>query len=138
MVKRVKFVGIAVSDQDRALEFWTQKVGCQVATDQPMGDGQRWIELRIPGAQTGLALASSSGTRDSMIVPLTAGFADGLAIRSSASRTCEVTGEFADAGLMPSYTRRYPSSSRRAKASAWALTVALLSAGTPTRPRSRP
>ena len=61
MVKRVKFVGIAVSDQDRALEFWTRKVGCQVATDQPMGDGQRWIELRIPGAQTGLALFTPPG-----------------------------------------------------------------------------
>jgi catechol 2,3-dioxygenase-like lactoylglutathione lyase family enzyme len=62
MLKRVKFVGIAVSDQDRALEFWTRKMGCQVATDQPMGDGgQRWIELRIPGAQTGLALFTPPG-----------------------------------------------------------------------------
>jgi predicted enzyme related to lactoylglutathione lyase len=62
MLKRVKFVGIAVKDQDRALEFWTQKMGCQVATDQPMGDGQqRWIEIRIPGGQTGLALFTPPG-----------------------------------------------------------------------------
>jgi predicted enzyme related to lactoylglutathione lyase len=64
MVKRVKFVGIPVRDQDRALEFWTKKIGLQVATDQPMGDGQRWIELRIPGAQTGVALFTPPGHED--------------------------------------------------------------------------
>jgi catechol 2,3-dioxygenase-like lactoylglutathione lyase family enzyme len=61
MLKRIKFVGIAVGDQDRALEFWTKRIGFQVATDQPMGDGQRWIELKIPGGQTGLALFTPKG-----------------------------------------------------------------------------
>src|SRR5258708_17592020 len=56
MLKRVKFVGIPVRDQEKALVFWTKTFGLQVATDQPMGKGQRWIELKIPGAQTGLAL----------------------------------------------------------------------------------
>jgi len=61
MLKRVKFVGIAVRDQDKALAFWTQVMGFQVATDQPMGDGKRWIEVKIPGAQTGLALFTPPG-----------------------------------------------------------------------------
>jgi catechol 2,3-dioxygenase-like lactoylglutathione lyase family enzyme len=61
MLKRIKFVGIAVRDQDKALAFWTQKMGFQVATDQPMGNGQRWIELRIPGGQSGLALFTPPG-----------------------------------------------------------------------------
>jgi predicted enzyme related to lactoylglutathione lyase len=61
MLKRVKFVGIPVRDQDKALAFWTEKVGLQVATDQPMGGGQRWIELKIPGAQTGLVLFTPEG-----------------------------------------------------------------------------
>jgi len=65
MVKRVKFVGIHVRDQDRALAFWTQQVGFQVATDQPMGEGgQRWIELKIPGAQTGVVLFTPEGQED--------------------------------------------------------------------------
>ena len=38
-----------------------QKFGLQVATDQPMGNGQRWIELKIPGAQTGFALFTPDG-----------------------------------------------------------------------------
>src|SRR5690242_402784 len=61
MIKRIKFVGVPVKDQDRALEFWTKRIGLQIATDQPMGDGQRWIELKIPGAQTGLVLFTPPG-----------------------------------------------------------------------------
>src|SRR6266852_4364596 len=61
MMKKVKFVGIPVRDQDKALAFWTKKVGLQIATDQPMGPGQRWIELKVPGAQTGLVLFTPPG-----------------------------------------------------------------------------
>jgi len=64
MLKQVKFVSIPVRDQDKALAFWTNKVGLQVATDQPMGEGQRWIELKVPGAQTGLVLFTPPGHED--------------------------------------------------------------------------
>ena len=63
VISRVKFVGIPVSDQDRALAFWTDKIGLRVATDQPMG-AQRWIELLIPGAETGLVLFPPEGHED--------------------------------------------------------------------------
>jgi catechol 2,3-dioxygenase-like lactoylglutathione lyase family enzyme len=53
---RVKFVSIPVVDQDRALAFYTEKLGFRVATDQPFDDKQRWIELAIPGAETGVVL----------------------------------------------------------------------------------
>lgn len=49
MIRGVKIVSIPVSDQDRALEFYTDKLGFKVATDQPMGDGKRWIEAHHPG-----------------------------------------------------------------------------------------
>ncbi len=61
MIKMVKFVSIPVSDQDRALAFYTEKLGFKVATDQPMGEKQRWIELRIPGAQTAVVLFTPDG-----------------------------------------------------------------------------
>lgn len=64
MLKRIKFVGIPVRDQQRALEFWTRTLGLQVVTDQPMGDGGRWIELKILGAQTGIALYTPKGHED--------------------------------------------------------------------------
>lgn len=63
MIRQVKFVGIPVKDQDRALAFWTESMGCKVETDQPMGD-QRWIELRIPGAETRLVLFTPKGHED--------------------------------------------------------------------------
>ncbi len=50
MIKQVKFVSIPVKDQDKALDFYTKKLGFTVFTDQPMGPGQRWIELSIPGS----------------------------------------------------------------------------------------
>ena len=63
MIKQIKFVSIPTSDQDRALAFWTEKMGFKVLTDQPMGK-QRWIELSIPGAQTGVVLFTPEGQED--------------------------------------------------------------------------
>src|SRR3989441_8504725 len=60
-MKKIKFVSIPVRDQDQALKFWTEQVGFQVATDRPFGPGVRWIELKIPGAQTGLVLFTPPG-----------------------------------------------------------------------------
>lgn len=55
MLKQIKFLASPVTDQSRALEFYTKKVGLKVFTDQTMGK-MRWIELQIPGAQTMLVL----------------------------------------------------------------------------------
>ncbi len=63
MIKLLKFVGVPTRDQDRALAFWTEKVGFRVATDQPMA-AQRWIELAIPGADTGVVLFTPEGHED--------------------------------------------------------------------------
>jgi predicted enzyme related to lactoylglutathione lyase len=64
MIKRIKFLGIPVKDQDRALAFYTEKLGFRILTDQPMSDTQRWIELSIPGAQTGITLFTPEGHED--------------------------------------------------------------------------
>ena len=56
MIPHVKFVSIPTSDQDRALKFWTEVVGCRVLTDQPFDDTQRWIELRIGSSDTKIVL----------------------------------------------------------------------------------
>ena len=64
MIKRVKFIGIPVGDQERALEFYTQKLGFRILTDQQFTPTQRWIELAIPGAETGVALFTPEGQED--------------------------------------------------------------------------
>jgi catechol 2,3-dioxygenase-like lactoylglutathione lyase family enzyme len=61
MIKAVKFTSIPVRDQDRALRFYTEALGFQIATDQPFDERQRWIELRIPGAETRLVLFTPDG-----------------------------------------------------------------------------
>jgi len=61
MIKGVKFVSIPVRDQDRALEFYTKKLGMRVITDSPYDDTQRWIELGIPRADTRLVLFTAPG-----------------------------------------------------------------------------
>lgn len=61
MIKAVKFASIAVRDQDRSLEFFTKQLGFTLATDQPFSDTQRWIELRIPGAETRIVLFTPPG-----------------------------------------------------------------------------
>ena len=64
MIKAIKFTSIPVRDQNLALEFYTKKLGFQVLTDQPFDGQQRWIELRIPGAKTGVTLFTPQGQED--------------------------------------------------------------------------
>jgi predicted enzyme related to lactoylglutathione lyase len=56
MISHVKFVSIPTRDQDRALKFWTERVGFRVLTDQPFDEKQRWIELRIGSSDTRFVL----------------------------------------------------------------------------------
>jgi catechol 2,3-dioxygenase-like lactoylglutathione lyase family enzyme len=64
MIKRIKFASIPVSDQDRSLAFYTEKLGFKVITDQPFDSDQRWIELRIPGGETSVVLFTPDEHRD--------------------------------------------------------------------------
>ncbi|MGB9030237.1 MAG: VOC family protein [Acidobacteriaceae bacterium] len=64
MIKGIKFVGVPVRNQDAALKFWTEAVGMKVMTDQPFNEKQRWIEVKLPGAETGLALFTPDGHED--------------------------------------------------------------------------
>jgi len=61
MIRGIKFASIPVRDQDRALEFYTTKLGFRVVTDSPFNDRQRWIELGIPRADTRLVLFTAPG-----------------------------------------------------------------------------
>ena len=61
MITHLKFAGIPTRDQDRALAFYTEKLGFKVLTDQPMGPTQRWIELRIAASDTRVVLFTPDG-----------------------------------------------------------------------------
>jgi predicted enzyme related to lactoylglutathione lyase len=56
-ITQVGRVIVPVSDQDRALEFYTSVFGFEKRMDVPFGDGDRWIEVAPKGQQTSIALA---------------------------------------------------------------------------------
>jgi predicted enzyme related to lactoylglutathione lyase len=64
MITHLKFAGIPTRDQDRALAFYTEKLGFKVLTDQPMGPDQRWIELRVANSETRVVLFTPDGQQD--------------------------------------------------------------------------
>ncbi len=47
---------VPVSDQDRALDFYVNKLGFEKRTDMPFGNGDRWVEVAPPGGATTIAL----------------------------------------------------------------------------------
>jgi catechol 2,3-dioxygenase-like lactoylglutathione lyase family enzyme len=49
-------VMIPVSDQDKAIEFYVDKLGFEKRSDTPFGNGDRWVEVAPPGAATTVAL----------------------------------------------------------------------------------
>jgi catechol 2,3-dioxygenase-like lactoylglutathione lyase family enzyme len=47
---------VPVAGQDRALEFFTRKLGFEKRLDVPYGQGDRWLEVAPPGAATTLSI----------------------------------------------------------------------------------
>jgi predicted enzyme related to lactoylglutathione lyase len=47
---------VPVADQDRALQFYTDALGLETRADVPFGDGNRWIEVAPPGAESTIAI----------------------------------------------------------------------------------
>jgi len=58
-ITQVGTVIVPVSDQDRALGFWVDKLGFEKRLDGPFGDGDRWLEVAPPGGATTIALVAS-------------------------------------------------------------------------------
>jgi predicted enzyme related to lactoylglutathione lyase len=68
VITKARSVGIYVSDQDRALEFYRDKLGFEVHQDTPMGEmgppgdeQKRWIEVSPKGAETLVILYTPPG-----------------------------------------------------------------------------
>jgi predicted enzyme related to lactoylglutathione lyase len=56
-ITQVGRVVVPVSDQERALEFYTGVFGFEKRVDVPFGDDNRWIEVGPKGQQTSIALS---------------------------------------------------------------------------------
>src|SRR5215217_6106973 len=56
MTTRVLSVSAPVADQDAALKFYTQVLGCELRTDVEVWPGARMIEVVPPGSSVALVL----------------------------------------------------------------------------------
>ncbi len=55
-VTQVGTVIVPVSDQDKAIAFYTETLGFEKRLDVPMGDAMRWVEVAPAGAVTSIAI----------------------------------------------------------------------------------
>ncbi len=55
-ISHIGTVIVPVSDQDRAIAFYTEKLGFEKRADTPFGRGDRWVEVAPAGATTTIAL----------------------------------------------------------------------------------
>ncbi|MEA2294033.1 MAG: hypothetical protein QOE86_1672 [Solirubrobacteraceae bacterium] len=71
-VNKIATIVIPVSEQDRAIEFYVEKLGFEVRIDVPFGGGYRWVEVAPGDAVTTIALApppegTAAGNRETGI-----------------------------------------------------------------------
>jgi predicted enzyme related to lactoylglutathione lyase len=57
VISGVGKVVVAVDDQERAKDFWTNRIGFEVTADAPYGDGERWLEVAPPDRSIALVLS---------------------------------------------------------------------------------
>jgi predicted enzyme related to lactoylglutathione lyase len=55
----VSVVTVRVSNVDRAIGFYTKKLGWQKTMDAPMGPDMRWVTVSPPGGQAAFFLSKS-------------------------------------------------------------------------------
>jgi catechol 2,3-dioxygenase-like lactoylglutathione lyase family enzyme len=56
-VEKIATCIVPVADVDRAIEFYTAKLGFEKRIDVPFGGDYRWVEVAPEGAETTIALA---------------------------------------------------------------------------------
>jgi len=73
-ITQIATVIVPVSDQDRAIEFFVEKLGFEKRSDTPFGRGDRWVEVAPTGAASTIALMPPR-EGESVGIPTRVGFA---------------------------------------------------------------
>ncbi len=84
MFTKIATIGVGVSNQDKALDFYVNTLGFEKVADQPMSETERWLEVAPPGAQTHIML----GLRGGMGGDKT-GFTGYILLTDNIEATCE-------------------------------------------------
>jgi len=56
---RVQSISMQVADQDRALAFYVDVLGCQLRADVELWPGGRWVEVVPPGSEVSIILLTA-------------------------------------------------------------------------------
>ena len=59
MTIRLHLTSVFVDDQDEALRFYTEVLGFEPRTDEPIGNGERWLTVGAKGQDVELLLEPS-------------------------------------------------------------------------------
>jgi catechol 2,3-dioxygenase-like lactoylglutathione lyase family enzyme len=78
-ISQVGRVIVPVSDQDKAIAFYTDKLGFSLTADIPFGEGDRWVEVLPPSGGAAIALTRPQGE-------FTAGRETGIALTTTDAR----------------------------------------------------
>lgn len=57
-IQSISVVSVPVSDQDRAKQFYQEKLGFSPVRDGAFGQDMRWVQLRPPGGGTEITLVT--------------------------------------------------------------------------------
>jgi catechol 2,3-dioxygenase-like lactoylglutathione lyase family enzyme len=67
-MKQMSLLTLIVKDYDRAIDFYTKKLGFAVAEDVPFG-ARRWVTLRLPDSrETAVSLSLAETDEDAALV----------------------------------------------------------------------
>jgi lactoylglutathione lyase len=67
VIEGVNQVLLEVEDQDRALEFWTESIGFELAQAARYGEGTPWLEVRTRDKAVTLVLSRRRGERPTKV-----------------------------------------------------------------------
>jgi len=56
----ISVVTLYANDVDRAVDFYTKKLGWEKTMDEPMGEGMRWVTVAPKGSQACFTLSNPS------------------------------------------------------------------------------
>jgi catechol 2,3-dioxygenase-like lactoylglutathione lyase family enzyme len=83
MTIRIHLTSVFVDDQEHALRFYTDVLGFQLRTDEPLGNGDRWLTVAAPG-QDGVELLLEPASHPAVAPYRTSVIADGIPLASFA------------------------------------------------------
>jgi catechol 2,3-dioxygenase-like lactoylglutathione lyase family enzyme len=57
-ITHLQLISLPVSDQDRSRDFYVDVLGFDLVRDNPIGPGQRWVQVAPKGARTSITLVT--------------------------------------------------------------------------------